>query len=83
MYTLYKCFEFGQVENFVGCQRVDSIPNNKILDMTNLKAFADDKLIVAKMTISVFDREENTGKKGENTGYQHFLLFSLPLIYGH
>ena len=28
------------------------------------------------MTISLFDRVENTVRKGENAGYQHFLLFS-------
>ena len=27
------------------------------------------------MIISVFDRVENTAGKGENAGYQHFLLF--------
>ena len=27
------------------------------------------------MIISVFDRVENTVGKGENAGYQHFLLF--------
>ena len=27
------------------------------------------------MIISVFDREENIVGKGENAGYQHFLLF--------
>ena len=36
------------------------------------------------MMISVFDRVENTVEKGENAGYQHFLLFpqcfpKLPL----
>ena len=40
-----------------------------------LKAFADDKLNIAKMTISFFNRIENTVGKGENAGYQHFLLF--------
>ena len=43
--------------------------------MTKLKAFADEKLSVAKMTISLFKRVENTVGKGENAGYQHFLLF--------
>ena len=43
--------------------------------MTKFKAFADDNLNVAKMTISVFDRVENTLGKGENAGYQHFLVF--------
>ena len=55
--------------------KLNSLSNNKILDMTKLKAFADDKLNIAKMTISVFDRVENTVWKGENAGYQHFLLF--------
>ena len=43
--------------------------------MTKLKAFADEKLKVAQMMNSVFDREENTVGKGENAGYQHFILF--------
>ena len=40
-----------------------------------MKAFVDDKLNITKMTISSFDRVENTLGKGENAGYQHFLLF--------
>ena len=47
---------------------LNSFPNNNILDETKLKAFADDKLNVAKMTISHFDRVENTVGKGENAG---------------
>ena len=43
--------------------------------MTKLKAFADEKLNVAKMKISLYDRVENTVGKGENAGYQFFLLF--------
>ena len=34
---------------------------------------------VASMTISLFDRVENTMGKGENTGYQHFLPF--PTVF--
>ena len=53
---------------------------------TKLKAFADDKLKVAKMTIFLFDRAENTVGKGKNAGYQHFLLFPecfpKPLLLG-
>ena len=33
-----------------------SLPNSKILDFMKLKAFAEDKLNVAKMSISLFDR---------------------------
>ena len=40
-----------------------------------MKPFAVDKLNIAKMLISVFDRAGNTVGKGENAGYQHFLLF--------
>ena len=40
-------------------------PHDKILDQTKLKAFADDKLNVIKMIISVFDRVENIVAKGE------------------
>ena len=39
--------------------------HNNILDQTKLKAFADDKLNITKMIISVFDREENIVGKGE------------------
>ena len=51
------------------------LPKDKIWDVTKSKAFADDKLNVDEMTISLFDREENSVGKGENAGYQHFLLF--------
>ena len=46
-----------------------------MLDLSKLRAFADDKIKVLKKTIFVFDRVENIVGKGENAGYQHFLLF--------
>ena len=55
--------------------KFNPLPNDKIFDMTKLKAFADDKLNINTMTISLLDRAENTEGKGENAGYQHFLLF--------
>ena len=48
--------------------QVNSLPNDKILDVTKLKAIADDKSNVTKMMISLFDRVENTVGKGENAG---------------
>ena len=54
---------------------INSFPNDKILDITKLKAFAGDKFNVAKMTIPLLDRAENTVGKEENADYQHFLLF--------
>ena len=53
----------------------NSLPNDKILYLTKIKAFADDKLNIGKMTISLLKNGENTVGKGENAGYQHFLLF--------
>ena len=50
------------------------LPNAKVLNMTKLKAFADEKSKLTKMMISLFDRVENTAGKGENAGNQHFLL---------
>ena len=32
--------------------------------------------MVAEMTISIFNRVENTVGKGENVDYQYFLLFA-------
>ena len=56
-------------------QQLNPLPNDKFLYMTKLKASAYDKLNVAKMTIPLCDRVENTVGKEENAGYQHFLLF--------
>ena len=53
----------------------NSFPNDKILHWSKLKAFADNKFNFAKIMISVFDSLENIVGKGENAGYQHFLLF--------
>ena len=47
----------------------------KFLDWSKLKAFADDKIKLLKMITIVFDSVENIVGKGENVGFQHFLLF--------
>ena len=56
-------------------QKLNSLPNNTIPEMNKLKAFADDKINVAQMMISVSDRVESILGKGENADYQHFFLF--------
>ena len=53
----------------------NSLTNNKILGWSELKEFADDKIKVLKMMTIVFDRVENIVGRGENAGFQHFLLF--------
>ena len=53
----------------------NSLPNDTFLDWSKLKAFADDKINVTQNLKFVLEREENIVGKGENAGYQHFLLF--------
>ena len=63
--------------------RVNPFPHDKILNQTKLKAFADDKLNVTKMIISVFDRVENIVGKGEIACTSNFSfsynVFKKPL----
>ena len=54
---------------------VNSLPNDEILDLTKFKAFADNKIILTQKLKFMLEREENIVEKGENAGYQHFLLF--------
>ena len=49
--------------------------HDKILDQTKLKAFADNKLNVTKMIISVFHRVENIVGKGEIVCTSNFSFF--------
>ena len=65
--------EKGQETNC--CGPFNPLPNDKILDWFELKASADNNLKVVKMMNYVLDRVENIVEKGENAGYQHFLLF--------
>ena len=46
-----------------------SLPNNKIVDWSNLRAFADDKIYVTEKMKFVLGRVENILGKGENAGY--------------
>ena len=43
---------------------------------SKLKAFADDNSNVYQILNFAVGRLENTVGKGENAGYQHFLLFT-------
>ena len=42
---------------------LNSLPNNKIVDLTKLKAFADDKINVTRVMIDLFDSVENMAGK--------------------
>ena len=56
-------------------KKINSLPNDKFLDWSKLKGFADEKINVAEKLKFVLQRVENIVGKGENAGYQHFLLF--------
>ena len=63
--------------------------DDKTLDFSKMKAFAEDKINkVSKIEICSY-KVENIVDKGENAGYQHFLLFfptmfsKFFLIRGH
>ena len=55
--------------------KLNSLPNGKIFDWSKLKAFTDDKIKVNEKLKFGLRRIENIVRKGENAGYQHFLLF--------
>ena len=62
------CLQTLQVWNslkFVVLEWVNSLPNVKILDLSKLKAFVDDKSMMAQMTNYVLEKVENV-RKGEN-----------------
>ena len=74
-YTMCRCLQQYCTRPYKYSLTLYSLPSNKILALTKLKAFADDNFTVAVIMISVSDRVENIVEKGENAGYQHFLLF--------
>ena len=49
---------------------LNSLPNDKFLDWSKFKGFADD----VEIMISAFNRVENVVRKGENAGFQHLLF---------
>ena len=51
------------------------LPDNKILAMSKLKAFADNNFNLCKITKFVQHRLEKNVRRGENAGNQHFLQF--------
>ena len=68
----YAVSDNGQFQIFLA---VNSLPNDKILDFSKLKGFADNNINVKEKLKFVLERIENIKGKGENAGYQHFLLF--------
>ena len=54
---------------------LNPLPNDKFSDLSKLTELADDKINVTEKFKFLMGRVENSVGKGENAGYQHFLLF--------
>ena len=52
---------------------LNPLPNNKLFDSSKLKA--DNNMNVVQTLKLALGRVKNIVGKGENAGYQHFLLF--------
>ena len=59
------CFP-GASKGVIVCEWVNSLPNDKILDFSKLKALADDKSSVTQNLKFVLGTVENIVGKGEN-----------------
>ena len=59
----------------------NSLPNDKILDWSKLKAFADDKINVTEKLKFVLGRVENIVGKGENAGNQKAFYTGLLKVW--
>ena len=70
-----KGFFHGGVKSRDCVVKVNSLPNDKNLNQSKLKAFADDRINVNQKLKFDLGRVENIAGKGRNAGYQHFLLF--------
>ena len=55
--------------------RINPLPNNKTMDWSKVEAFPDERINVTKNLDLLWGRVENILGKGQNYGYQHFLLF--------
>ena len=51
------------------------LPKQQNFDLNQIESICRRQFTVARMMISILDRAENIVGKGENAGYQHFLLF--------
>ena len=69
---IIKAFHFSFSFSVIG--KLIILPNNKNSGQSKLKLLAIEKIIVTEKLKFVFRIGENFARKGENVGYQHFLL---------
>ena len=61
---------------------LNPLPNDKTLDVSKLIAFADDKINIAEMMISIFDRVEKHCEKIRKCWLSAFSSFSSMFSKG-
>ena len=69
-------YVFGTGFHWLETPTKQTFPHNRIFASSKLKTFADNVFVLSQMVKFLFDWVGNTMGKGENAGYQHFLLLS-------
>ena len=67
----YKLLFYSNISVYL----INLFPNNKILDSSKLREFAEDNFKFDKNGIKLSEWVENTGGKGEIAHYEQFLVF--------
>ena len=75
-----KFLKFGISKNLSSVEEFYSLPNDKILGISKLKTFADNKFEMAEIAGFAFERAETIWEKGENGDYRDFVLFPHCLL---
>ena len=71
-----RVFKFGRSKTLHFGKSLFTERQSKVLDHSNLKYFADDKINVTYKINFVIGRVENIVSKGENADFQHFLFYT-------
>ena len=63
----------------------NSLSEDKIVKLSRLKEYEDNKINVIQKINCVWEKVENIAGKGENAGYKNFVLFHsvFKIIYPH
>ena len=81
---VWMCLQYKSFENTVrkGKIALNSLPNDKILDQSKFKAFAEEKMVLTQISDFVLGRVENITGKGGNAGRKKKKGFSpFPTMF--
>ena len=77
--TLIVTFDTSCV-SFISERELNTLPDDKIYDLSKLEAFADDNSNMAQMLGFVKEMVENVVGNGKHAGHQHFFLYPKCLL---